>query len=302
MRDLVRTNQDPNYNYVNLGWISALGEEAKEIGANAHLTGEHGNVSLNAGGLRVLGDMVKEGQWLSWAREASLAMRSPTVSWRGVLINSFQSFFPAGVISELVRRAGRRRTRSSSMFLNPEWISVAEGTEDSVAHLHTADFRQLRLDLLRMTDVGTGRKGYLAMFGGDQRAPLGDRRVVEFSLRLPNDQLFRDGRSRPLARRALADRVPAEVLGSPTRGYQAADWFEKFNLEEIGGLIEEIASSSSATDLIDVQKMREALAVWPVDEIDSEDAYQRFAVDLPLALGTGLFIIEAQRWLAGKFD
>jgi len=303
MRELVRMNQDPSYNYVNLGWITALGEAVKHIGARTCLTGEHGNLSLNAGGLRVLGDMVHHGQWLSWARESWLAMQSPTVSWRGVLINSFQSFLPSRVISELVRKVGGRRPRSSSVFLAPSWVeALAKDIDDPTAHLHSSDFRQLRLDLLRTTDMGISRKGYLAMYGAEQRAALADRRLIEFSLRLPNEQLFRNGRSRPLASRALADRLPAEVLDSSKRGYQAADWFEKYDLREIEGMIEEIAGVPAAAELIDVRKLREALAAWPREKMESNDAYQRLAVDLPQALGTGLFVVQAEKWLAGRFD
>jgi len=303
MRELIRMNQDPIYNYVNLGWIAALGTRVKDIGAEAYLSGENGNLTLNAGGLRVLGDMVGHDHWLAWARESWLAMRSPTVSWRGVLLNSFQPYLPSRMVSNLTRRLDGRRGRSSSVFLNPRWIeALARDIEDPSSYLQVADFRRLRLNLLRMTDVGIGRKGFLAMFGADQRAPLGDRRVVEFGLRLPNDQLFRDGRSRPLARRALADRLPGEVLDAPMRGYQAADWFEKYDLKEIEGLIDVISVSPAATELIDVRKMREALAAWPSEKLDSDDAYQRFAVDLPLALGTGLFVLQAEKWLSGSFD
>jgi asparagine synthase (glutamine-hydrolysing) len=153
-----------------------------------------------------------------------------------------------------------------------------------------------------MTDMAIGRKGFLAMYGADQRAPLADRRLIEFSLRLPNEQLFREGRSRPLARRALADRLPAEVLGETRRGYQAADWFEKYDLREIEGMIEEIAAVPAAALLIDVEKARNALARWDRDEMESNDAYQRLAIDLPQALGIGLFVVQAEKWLAGRFD
>jgi hypothetical protein len=36
--------------------------------------------------------------------------------------------------------------------------------------------------------------------------------------------------------------------------------------------------------------------------MESNDAYQRLAVDLPQALGTGLFVAQAEKWLSGRFD
>ena len=113
---------------------------------------------------------------------------------------------------------------------------------------------------------------------------------------------MRDDISGPLASRALADRLPAEVLDASRRGYQAADWFEKYDLREIEGMTEEIAGVPAAAELVDIPKIRETLSAWPGDNMDSNDAYQRLAVDLPQALATGLFVVQAEKWLTGRFD
>ena len=143
------------------------------------------------------------------------------------------------------------------------------------------------------------RKGALAEHGIDERDPTADRRLVEFSLRLPPEQLLHRGISRPLARRALADRVPAEVLNSPLRGYQGADWYERFDRTEAGGLIEDIASSPIAIDLLDIPKMKQALDQWPRSGAADPRSRAIFRTRLTIAISTGIFIQSFEPLLAG---
>ena len=58
------------------------------------------------------------------------------------------------------------------------------------------------------------------------RDPTADVRLLEFCLAVPTEQFLRDGMQRALARRALADRLPKQVLEEPRRGLQVADWHE----------------------------------------------------------------------------
>ena len=94
MREMIRANQDPYYNYVNLGWIADVGDAIHETGGLVGLTGEYGNLTLHAGGIRILGDLITHGQWRKWLQEARLTSKNRHVRWRGILINSFENLFP----------------------------------------------------------------------------------------------------------------------------------------------------------------------------------------------------------------
>jgi asparagine synthase (glutamine-hydrolysing) len=300
MRSLVAANQDPYFNYVNLGWIADLNAAVRDAGGVIELNGEYGNQTLHGGGINVLGDFIAEHRWVTWAREAWLTSRNAHVRWRGVLINSFQSKLPSVVAAGLYRWSAGTRSRAESVFLRREWVRSASALETDYAGESFADSRSERLHVLRTSDVGQLRKGNLALFGIDQRAPLGDRRAIEFGLRLPSDQLLHHGELRPLARRALRDRLPPEVLDATSRGYQAADWFEQFQVTEIREMVEEISGNGTVRSLIDTDKMHRTLDEWPSSGFETMDAYQRLALDLPLAIGTGLFIINAEKWLAAS--
>jgi asparagine synthase (glutamine-hydrolysing) len=302
MRALIHANQDPYYNYVNLGWIADVGSAIRDAGGTIDLTGEYGNLSLHAGGLRLLGDLIAAGRFRTWLAEARQTSRNPHIRWRGILINSFEAWMPDSFLAVLNRWSAGTRPRAESVFLRPQWLQDKQALETAYLPASCGNSYLDRLHMLRASDMGQLRKGYLALFGVEQRAPLGDRRVVEFSLRLPREQLLNGGEIRPLARRALRDRLPAEVLDARNRGYQGADWFERFDTGEIRGMVEEIAGNSTARNLIDVGKMHRALDHWPTGGFERFDTYQRLAVDLPMAIGTGLFIVEAEKWLAGRFD
>ena len=71
------------------------------------------------------------------------------------------------------------------------------------------------------------RVGEGARFGVDLRDPTADVRVFDFCLSLPEEQYQCRGQRRRLVRRAMARRLPAEILDNPRRGPQAADWFER---------------------------------------------------------------------------
>jgi hypothetical protein len=90
------------------------------------------------------------------------------------------------------------------------------------------------------------------------------------------------------------------VLDATSRGYQAADWFEQFQVTEIREMAEEISGNGTVRSLIDTDKMHRTLDEWPSSGFETMDAYQRLALDLPLAIGTGLFIINAEKWLAAS--
>jgi len=125
---------------------------------------------------------------------------------------------------------------------------------------------------------------------------------VEFSLQLPREHLFRDGVSRPLALEALSDRLPSEVLGTTDRGYQAADWFEHINKVEILKMVEELEPSSTVAEMIDLKRIRRSIDQWPTNGFHKFKVHHPLGSDLPIAIATGYFILEAEKWLSSKIN
>lgn len=296
LRSQAALYQQPYRNIINGGWLTHLALAARAEGCSVMLTGESGNVSLNAGSLANLGDMVVAGRWAHWAKEARQAMSAGGARWTGVMLGSFGYLLPRPILSALERRYLFARHRPEATFLRRELVDQFIRPAPTLRHeRRSANSYADRLALIRSYDFGNYNKGMLAETGIDARHPYLDSRAIEFSLRTPPTELFHRGRSRSLARRGLAGRLPTTILEMHERGYQAAGWQKHVPKGELFGIVEEIASSTTATELLDIEKLKETAARW--EKMDFNDLSVDFSVGtfLPLALAGGLFILEAER-------
>lgn len=291
--------QDPFRNIVNSGWITALEQIAAERGANVMLAGDLGNLTLNSGGIGVLAEWIGRGHWRKWWHEASLAARSEDVRWRGILVNSFNPWLPGAASAAMYRLFRKPMRRPDLNFVNDRWKSKLKSYSppDPPASGNSAVDRWNRL---RTFDFGTIRKGGLGLTGVDTRDVMSDRRIIEFSFALPPGQRFSDGLPRPLARQALSDRVPAEILGARKRGLQSADWYERSSIRDCMALADEISASDAARELIDFDALRLAIGRWPTAHFERFSTYQIYAHQIPLTLATGLFLLHFERLAAAR--
>ena len=128
-------------------------------------------------------------------------------------MNSFGRYLPQSVIDILERRFGGAYSRSQFTFVRREAIDRHVLPALPLDYeVRASDSYAQRLSLLRSVDNGNYNKGMLAELGVDPRHPLLDRRAIEFSLKVPPTELFRNGRSRSLARRALVGHLPQRIL------------------------------------------------------------------------------------------
>jgi asparagine synthase (glutamine-hydrolysing) len=291
MRTVIRRQsllfQEPLVGVPNIAWLLQIRRRAREAGANCLLTGDCGNLSLNAGGLYVLSDWIWRRKWLTWAGQARRAAARPDTHWRGVLFNSFGPWLPNSVSDALRKRYLGAGPADEISFLRPEWR--AKALDCATAPDRHPNSYDLRVHLLRTGNPAMLRKGGLAGEGVDERDPLADRRLIEFSLRIPPEQLFWNGASRPLARAALADRLPSSVIDLTVRGLQGADWAARFTPAELNGMLEEISASASARELFDIHRMREAMHRWPSEDWNERAVHRTYRQALLLAFSGGMF-------------
>jgi asparagine synthase (glutamine-hydrolysing) len=283
---------DPVRNIVNCGWMTALEQRAAARGAQVLLSGELGNLTLNAGGLEDLSDLIDCGRWPDWWQEARAAAKRPDLRWRGILMASFHRWTPSGVEQWLRRHFHGVQDKRKMTFLNKDWLHQIENEFDLARHALKENSAQRRYRKLKEFDYGTVRKGALAESGIDTRDPLADRRVIEFSLSLPTEQLFAGGCARPLARAALEDRLPAEILNATERGYQAADWFEDPARVDLPRMVEAIFQSPASREFIDFDKLRRAVTDWPARKLNRAGTFTQYGIFLPLTLAVGYFLQE----------
>jgi len=141
------------------------------------------------------------------------------------------------------------------------------------------------------------RAQILAIHGFEIRDPLGDPRLIEFCLNVPEEHYQRDGRPRALQRDVIADRVPPDIYDNYKLGDQAPEWFDRLSprRETILADIERIARSPLASRAIDVDGLRKAAQNWPADAQAARAAGPKFRYGMPRAVHLGNFI----RWFEG---
>lgn len=281
--------EEPIPSVPNLAWSVEIRRLAAENGAQRLLAGTLGNLTLNGGGLYLLSEWLRLGHPLIWLRQATAASRRGDVRLRGVLYNSARPWMPAALSRTLERSVLGIRAPEEMSFLRPEWLAAvraASEQENSEADINTP--RQT-LARIRALDPGMLRKGGLADHGVLELDPLGDRRCIDFAVTLPPDKRYWNGIARPLARAALADRVPAEVLNLKGRGLQGADWALRFTKKDAQDMLEEVRASSTAADLLDLERIGRTIERWPTANTNKPEVVSEFRIALMGALSCGLF-------------
>jgi asparagine synthase (glutamine-hydrolysing) len=134
---------------------------------------------------------------------------------------------------------------------------------------------------------------YREIYGLDIRDPTSDIRIVEFCLSLPEDQYLKGGVSRRLIRRAMADKLPMEILNNQQRGLQAADWLESLLASRDKLLLEVAAWSKNdlLSEVLDLQRITRLLRDMPSAQSDAANILQEYRHLLEFGLMMGRFIL-----------
>jgi asparagine synthase (glutamine-hydrolysing) len=133
--------------------------------------------------------------------------------------------------------------------------------------------------------------------GFETRDAHADRRLLEFTLSVPEPLFRRDAVPRSFARRVLADRLPREILDERRRGVNTPGWFRSLDTrrDDIARDIESLEASPLARRLIDLPRLRGLMQRWPKDE---HEAQQRVE-DYRRALARGVHVGRFVRWVEG---
>jgi asparagine synthase (glutamine-hydrolysing) len=262
--------QRPVLNPCNAVWSEAIRDAARDRGVRVLLTGQLGNFTishdgaqrlpqlLRRGNLPALGRLVVQLRRRGWTTRrlgaATVGPFLPPAVWQWITdhfdrplgLDGYSAIRPEAMVAHDV--AGRAEKRHADLTFRP-W----------------ADSRAMRLWGLDRVDMGTYNKGTLAGWGIDLRDPTADRRLIEWALRVPEEQYILGGEPRSLARRAFADRLPPEVLRERRRGYQGADWHVGVTAarRSIAEELDSFTRCAPAAALIDVARLQATVADWP---------------------------------------
>jgi asparagine synthase (glutamine-hydrolysing) len=152
-----------------------------------------------------------------------------------------------------------------------------------------------RLHLAQLTDPGNGHKACLGALQVDSRDPTSDVRLLEFCFAVPTEQFLRDGTPRALARRALADRLPKQVLEETRAGLQVADWHKDLAAarDDVVDELDRLEACPAAAAALDLPRLRRLMENWPSGDWQQREVLVHYRYALLRAIAVGHFLRRA---------
>jgi asparagine synthase (glutamine-hydrolysing) len=250
----------PLFNLCNHGWLAQIRETARARGARVLLSGEIGNWSITAGPIDALADYRRDHGLEAWWQVARGLKARREARWRGVFASTFRDSLPQSFWQFLAPLSSGAQVSSA---LRPDIRKTLDLSLDG----HSADHFSRTVKAYEEMDFGEYRKGILGGWGVDKRDPTADVRLIEFCLSLPTEMLLNASARRPLAKAALSDRLPPEVLNATCKGYQSSEWYVGLtgDLKRVEALIASFASHPVASRVLDVERLKSMLRDWPED-------------------------------------
>lgn len=278
-------------------WFDAVHRRAAGLGASSLLTGGCGNLTLTWDGLRSLPNLFLRGAWLTVARELVCGARGHPRRLAGLIHRE--------LVLPLRARSFRPDALAAYCALHPEamrdlgMLDRLKRRGNDPGFLSANDSRRWRIHVLhrnrsRRPETTNMLRG---LYGLDEAMPLGDLRMIEFCLAIPENQFLKHGTMRRLARRLLREAgVPAAVSENRSRGQQHPEWFAHLSQARptFAAQIERLRRSPMARRLIDVDRLEHLVRDWPADAVAAQRRNLLFQALLPQALSLGAFIAWAE--------
>jgi asparagine synthase (glutamine-hydrolysing) len=297
----------PRASGYNASWFESMSLKVEASGAKVLLSGTYGNSTLSWAGSPRISGQLRRGRLGGAVRDLRMLARQ-----RGQHLPRVMAAQLYHAVAPRALERWRLHRRKGKM----PWLDYALAAPDFLADLDYAEHaRAVGHDIpfslpydsveqrLRMIQAQRGRdfQGPARRRGTYQdQDPYFDRRMVEFCLGIPDDQYWRDGQNRWLARRVLADRVPPETLAQTGHGSQAPEWYALATARRdvLAEAVDRIARSPLASRVLDVPRMRKLLDEWPADAEAARTTMTLHRYALPRAIAMGGFL----RWHEGRND
>lgn len=280
----------PVGNPVNFPWIRQTYLEAEKHGAKLLLTGSCGNFGLSLGGPGFLGEFRRLFGLRSWFNLAQ-GLHADGLSWRSLTTISFGHLAPRSAYHALWRLSGRGGEDPYRLkLLKGRFRRQAEQIrKERLGDVRAPASRRRQFAQL-LAGLENGDKYSLSGWGIDVRDPTADRRFIELCYSLPVEAFIGSDEARPAYAAAFGDRLPRSVINGRQAGYQAADWFETIDPEEIRCAFRLYARHPIIDEIVDLGAVETLIEEWPKERGDATDIYDAYCNQLLGTLAVASFI------------
>lgn len=287
-------------NAINLCWIHDINMAARDQGLGVLLEGGMGNMSLSWSGEGVLLERWRHRDYANLVRDVFAGPGGAKGVYRRLTQLLVFRIAPDWLHRRYSEFRGGRNTlplwRSRSA-INPDFARDMR-VEERLEHYGwdffskpIRDTKAVRAELVagsfshERADI---HQALRAMHEVETRDPFSDRRLIEWSLGLPEAQSRRFGQSRWLIRRMMKDKLPASVLNNPKGGEQVIDWHTRmsWDLPLLRDELEALSDDPDTARFIDVKLIRKYLDEWPAETpFGSGDRGYAF---IPVGIGSAI--------------
>ena len=284
------------------GWSISFENAVRKRKLRVLLGGGLGNMGLSYDGMELLPELFRSGRWLRLWWEASALVASQRMRWRGVLANTFGPWCPPALWGWVNEIGGKYAPEVGDYTaINPHRLDELGLPARARARNHDLFYRPwkdgfaMRLHNLQTIDPGNFHKGGLGGLQVDYRDPTADVRLLEFCFAVPTEQFLRDGLLRALARRALADRLPKQVLEETRAGVQVADWHEDLSAARdcVVDELDRLEACPAAATALDLPRLRRLTENWPAGGWERSEVEKRYRYALLRGIAVGHFLRRA---------
>lgn len=284
-----------------LHWWHECRRQARAAGRRTVLNGLWGNATLTHHGRARLAGLLRAGAWRALWREAAALPRGRFGPFSPLLYYAFPAFAPDRLYRAVHRWRFGDRGWTGYSPIHPEFARAMHVDERARAHGFdpyarvARSRRDMQIDMLSfgVSDASTGL-AIQTIHDVADRAPLGDRRLAEWCLGLPDEQYLSGGRDRLLVRRLMRGWLPAEVLSAP-RAVQGADWRLRLGrrLPRIRETLLAWRCDPAVAGRLDLERLLRLVDTWPAETPLSATDHPDHLLAWPglfRALVTGRFI------------
>lgn len=222
-REEISVLEFPYKAVLNSLWIEEAMRQAYEKGSRVLLTGSYGNISISyGGGAQYINVLYQSGQKQKMLEEIPKFSRNKNISAQRVY-KLIEKQFQEEYVEPL--------NMYGASYVNRSLVKT-DGTHERMAKEEKERWESKRdyqksicsnIDWIAMRQIGEMKTKQSLATGVLLRDPTGDKRVLEFCIRLPIFQYCRDGVDRRLVRVYMKDLIPKHIIEERGLGRQSVD-------------------------------------------------------------------------------
>lgn len=297
MRAWTDALDEPALNPVNMLWITAILDQARQRGIGVMLEGSVGNGTISWNSWGVLGHYFVRGHWARLARNIHALRSRGELSLKGGAREATRSLFPLWLSRALVPQ--KNLESLFDLLVNPEWMhrhdlknKIFESIYRRPSHFSRSNLIADQTYLLELFDPGPFRAAVQAVTRMELRDPAADKRIYDFCFSIPREQFIAGGYSRSLVRRTMKQRLPQSTITRRLKGTQSADWYLPMteSLPELRRELSLIEQSPAARRALDLPAMQALFDNWPQSGFHTYSVSRRWHLALSRAISMGYFL------------